>query len=106
MFSRLSMVAAIVAVAIAPSVTLAQGKKDSVVMGMTLEPPGLDPTTAAAAAIGEVTLYNLYETLTRIKEDGSVAPLLAESWEVAPDLKTYTFKLQDGVKFHNGEPFD
>ena len=35
---------------------LAQGKKDSVVMGMTLEPPGLDPTNAAAAAIAEVTL--------------------------------------------------
>ena len=42
---------------------------------MTLEPPGLDPTTAAAAAIAEVTLYNVYETLTKIKEDGSVAPL-------------------------------
>ena len=32
---------------------MAQGKKDSVVMGMTLEPPGLDPTNAAAAAIAE-----------------------------------------------------
>ena len=41
-------------------------------MGMTLEPPGLDPTNGAAAAIAEVTLYNLYETLTKINEDGSV----------------------------------
>ncbi len=75
-------------------------------MGMTLEPPGLDPTSGAAAAIAEVTLYNVYETLTKIKEDGSAAPLLAESWETAPDLKTYTFKLRKGVKFQNGEPFN
>ena len=75
-------------------------------MGMTLEPPGLDPTSGAAAAIAEVTLYNVYETLTKINEDGSVAPLLAESWQAAPDLKTYTFKLRKGVKFQNGEPFN
>jgi len=73
---------------------------------MALEPPGLDPTNAAAGAIAEVTLYNLYETLTKINEDGSVSPLLAESWQASADLKTYTFKLRKGVKFHNGEPFD
>src|SRR3954452_12369939 len=98
--------AALTALALLPQSVSAQGKKDSVVMGMTLEPPGLDPTIGAAAAIAEVTLYNVYETLTKIKEDGSVAPLLAESWEAAPDLKTYTFKLRKGVTFQNGEPFD
>jgi peptide/nickel transport system substrate-binding protein len=106
MFKKLSMLAAMVAFAMSPPASLAQGKKDSVVMGMTLEPPGLDPTTAAAAAIAEVTLYNVYETLTKIKQDGSVSPLLAESWDVAPDVKTYTFKLRKGIKFHNGEAFD
>ena len=73
--------AAFTALSLLPQPVSAQGKKDSVVMGMTLEPPGLDPTAGAAAAIAEVTLYNVYETLTKIKEDGSVAPLLAESWE-------------------------
>ncbi|WP_248114307.1 ABC transporter substrate-binding protein [Bradyrhizobium sp. 27S5] len=106
MLRKLCVIAAAAALAAAPLPSLAQGKKDSVVMGMTLEPPGLDPTNAAAAAIAEVTLYNIYETLTKINEDGSVSPLLAESWQASPDLKTYTFKLRKGVKFHNGEPFD
>ncbi|MES2633160.1 MAG: ABC transporter substrate-binding protein [Pseudomonadota bacterium] len=86
---------------------LAQGKKDSIVLAMALEPsPGLDPTGGAASSISEVTLYNIYETLTKVNSDGTVTPLLAESWEVSPDLKTYTFKLRKGVKFHNGEPFN
>jgi peptide/nickel transport system substrate-binding protein len=90
-----------------PQAALAQGRKDSIVLAMALEPsPGLDPTGGAASSIAEVALYNIYETLTKINADGSVTPLLAESWEVSPDLKTYTFKLRKGVKFHNGEPFN
>ena len=106
MLRKLSILVTALAFAAAPLPALAQGKKDSVVMGMTLEPPGLDPTTAAAAAIAEVTLYSIYETLTKINEDGSVSPLLSESWQASPDLKTYTFKLRKGIKFQNGEPFD
>ena len=86
---------------------MAQGRKDSVVLGISLEPsPGLDPTGGAASSIGEVTLYNIFETLTKVNADGRVTALLAESWEVSPDLTTYTFKLRKGVKFHNGEPFN
>ena len=85
---------------------LAQSRKDSIVLGMTLEPPGLDPTAGAASAIAEVTLYNIFETLTKINADGSVTPLLAERWEVSPDLRTTTFYLRKGVKFSNGEPFN
>ena len=73
---------------------------------MALEPPGLDPTAGAASAIAEIVHYNIFETLTKINSDGTVTPLLAESWEVSPDLKTYTFKLRKGVKFQNGEPFN
>jgi peptide/nickel transport system substrate-binding protein len=85
---------------------LAQGRKDSIVLAMALEPPGLDPTAGAASAIAEITQYNIYETLTKINSDGTVSPLLAESWEVSPDLRTYTFRLRKGVKFQNGEPFN
>ena len=84
----------------------AQSSKTAMTLGIVLEPTGLDPTANASSSIGEITLYNIYETLTKINQDGSVSPLLAESWEVSPDLKTYTFKLRRGVQFHNGEPFN
>ena len=51
---------------------LAQSRKDTVVLGMVLEPPGLDPTTAPAAAIGEIVHYNVLEGLTRINQEGAV----------------------------------
>ena len=85
---------------------MAQARKDSVTLAITLEPPGLDPSLGAASSIAEIVHYNLFETLTKINSDGSVSPLLAESWEVSPDLKTYTFRLRKGVKFQNGEPFN
>ncbi len=98
-------VAAITASLAAPAA--AQNRKDSAVLAMTLEPaPGLDPTMAAAAAIGEVVHYNVLEGLTKIAMDGSVGPLLAERWEVSPDGRAYTFHLRRGVKFHDGEAFD
>ena len=86
--------------------SLAQSTKDTLVLALHLEPPGLDPTSGAASAIGEIVHYNLFETLTKINADGSVSPLLAESWEVSPDLKTTTLRLRKDAKFHNGVPFN
>ena len=61
--------------------------KDGVTIGMTLEPtPGLDPTSGAAAAIGEIVHYNIFEGLTKINEDFSITPLLADKWSFSPDL--------------------
>jgi peptide/nickel transport system substrate-binding protein len=95
------------AAAAAAGPALAQGaKKNSVTLAMVLEPPGMDPTIAPAAAIGEIVHYNVLEGLTKINVDGSVTPLLAESWSMDPDGKSYTFKLKKGVKFHDGEAFD
>jgi peptide/nickel transport system substrate-binding protein len=81
---------------------LAQSRKDSVTIAMVLEPPGLDPTTAPSAAIGEIVHYNVFEGLTKINVDGAVTPLLAENWGHTPDGKTYTFRLRKGLKFSDG----
>ncbi len=84
----------------------AQARRDTAVLAMTLEPTGLDPTAGAASATAEITLYNVFETLTKVTSDGRTVPLLAESWTVTPDLQTWTFKLRRGLSFHNGERFD
>ena len=90
----------------ANSAALAQPRKDTAVLGMTLEPPGLDPTAGAASAIAEITLFNIFETLTRINPDGRVTPLLADSWTASSDLRSWTFKLRPGLRFSNGEPLN
>ena len=89
-----------------PSMAQAQARKDSLVLGMILEPTSLDPTMAPAAAIGEVVHYNILEGLTKINVDGTITPLLAESWKMDADGKAFTFKLRKGVKFSDGSDFD
>lgn len=78
----------------------------TVTLGMQLEPPMLDPTGGAAAAIDEVVYSNIFEGLTRFAADGSVIPGLASSWDISQDTLTYTFTLRDGVSFHDGAAFD
>lgn len=79
--------------------------KDSVVIGMTLEPPTLDPTSGAAQAIREVVLQNIFEGLVAMDRTGKIVPALAESWTVSADGLTYTFKLRPNARFHDGTPF-
>ncbi|MFC4214496.1 ABC transporter substrate-binding protein [Pseudophaeobacter arcticus] len=80
--------------------------KDSVTIGLQLEPPHLDPTSAAAGAIDQVLYSNVFEGLTRFMGDGSVVPGLAESWEISADGLSYTFHLNAGVTFHDGTTMD
>ena len=80
--------------------------KNTLTIGLVVEPEGLDPTIAAPTVIREVTWLNIYEGLVRLDENGHVLPLLAQSWTVSDDGLTYTFKLQPGVKFHDDTPFD
>jgi len=85
----------------------AQAQKDSVAIGMTLEPPHLDPTGGSPAqAIREVTYLNIYEGLVRLDSAGRLQPLLAESWSVINDGRTYNFRLRDEVTFHDGSAFN
>jgi peptide/nickel transport system substrate-binding protein len=93
------------ALALASSAAALAARTDLVV-GLVLEPPHLDPTAGAAAAIDEVVYANVFEGLTRIGPNGEVMPALAESWEISDDGKTYTFKLRTGVKFHDGSDFN
>ena len=97
---------ALAGIVLATGATLSAAQaKDTITVGMVLEPPGLDPTAGAASAIREVTYANIYEGLTRISAKGEVRPGLAESWSVSKDGLTYTFVLIRGATFHDGTPF-
>jgi len=52
------------------------------------------------------TNYVFAESLVIYMIDGTVEPLLAESWEFAPDYSSVTFKLRDDVRFHDGTDFN
>lgn len=78
---------------------------DRLTVGLVAEPANLDFTTTDGAAIPQALLYNVYENLVEVDQDGELVPALAESWEVSEDGRTYTFQLVDDATFANGEEF-
>lgn len=102
MLDRLTTAAA----ALALTAGAALAAQETITLGMVLEPPNLDPTSGAAAAIDEVVYANVFEGLTRFGPDGSVRPALAASWEVEDGAKAYVFHLNGGVTFHDGSAMD
>lgn len=66
------------------------------------QPPVLDPHISISDIIAN-TMRHVYDTLLTIDSEYNVKPSLADSWEVSEDGKTYTFKLREGVTFHNGK---
>ena len=71
---------------------------------------GVDPDTLDPAGQTTTTVQNMVdyvcESLLSLGDDGKIHPSLAESWEASPDGKQYTFKLRQGVAFHDGAPFN
>src|SRR5207248_5058967 len=91
----------------APLAAFAQAKPGGkIVFAARQDIDTLDPHITNRAATRKI-LIQFTDTLTVINpKDGKVLPGLAESWEVARDGKSYTFKLRRNVKFHDGTPFD
>ncbi|MFK9094038.1 ABC transporter substrate-binding protein [Bacillus salipaludis] len=81
-------------------------KKDTLVYGRGGDSTSLDPITTTEGEAFKVT-ENIYETLLEYGEkDTTIQPGLAEKWEASDDGLTYTFKLRQGVKFHDGTDFN
>lgn len=84
---------------------MAAEDRDTLTIGIGAEPESLDPvnmTSAPAATVGE----HVVERLIYMEEDGSLTPMLAESWESNADSTVWTFKIREGVTFHDGEPLN
>ena len=68
---------------------------------ITLDPAEVTETESS------IIVSNIFDPLVQQTPGKSdIEPGLAESWEISPDGKKYTFKLRKGVKFHDGTPFD
>jgi peptide/nickel transport system substrate-binding protein len=69
------------------------------------DPKSLDPAVITDRT-GARALRALYDPLVDLDDDSALVPGLAESWEVGSDAKSVTLHLRQGVKFHDGTPFD
>jgi peptide/nickel transport system substrate-binding protein len=74
-------------------------------VGLPSDTKTMDPVYSVQFTERQV-LYLLFNTLVRYGPDFSIHPELAESWKVEDGGKRVTFKLRQGVQFHDGTPFD
>jgi peptide/nickel transport system substrate-binding protein len=75
------------------------------VISATEEPDTLDPHKSTTA-LSDTILRYVGDPLIAKDQSGKYVPGLAKSWTISPDGLTWTFQLRDGVKFHDGTPFD
>ena len=64
----------------------------------------LDPVSVDGRGMGDA-IMQIFEPLVSIAPDASYIPGLATHWDISDDIKSYTFHLREGVKFHNGADF-
>lgn len=76
------------------------GPLGKVTLAMPTDAKILDPTMDISYT-ARLPARNMFDALTDVGRDGSLLPALAESWE-SRDAMTWTFKIREGVKFHNG----
>src|SRR5215470_2760387 len=86
-----------------PNVVRAQAGT-TLVSAQTTEATGLDPQLVPALSRSRRSPLT-YNQLVRFDPDMTPQPELAESWQISPDGLTWTFKLRQGVKFHDGQEF-
>ncbi|SEH02641.1 peptide/nickel transport system substrate-binding protein [Nonomuraea solani] len=86
----------------APASTRATKSGGTLVLGENgQEPPCLDPH-GNSSSDGPVTTVPVADSLVWFDADGTIQPWLADSWKISDDGLKYTFKLRQGVKFHDG----
>ncbi|MBL8128306.1 MAG: twin-arginine translocation signal domain-containing protein, partial [Chloroflexia bacterium] len=90
----------------APQGALARQDTSAIIFGVGTDIDELDPRTTDTQE-GYITCANVYDCLV-LYELGATTlrPGLAESWEISDDGLEYTFKLRQGVKFHDGDDFN
>lgn len=89
----------------AASQPVGAGESAIVTAALTAQWGSLSPY--ALKSQSQLPLCNaLYDTMVTYDSENNIVPKLAESWTVSDDGLVYTVKLREGVKWHDGEPFD
>ncbi len=77
-----------------------------VVVAITADPPGWDPSASTSQEIPRVVYHNVFEGLVRFDSSGDIVPALATQWSVSDDGLQWTFQVRDNVLFHNGDALE
>jgi peptide/nickel transport system substrate-binding protein len=89
-------------VAVAPAAAAPEGQMTWGVH-ISLAPTWFDPAETLGIITPFMVMYAVHDALAKAMPGNATAPSLAESWQVSPDGRAYTFTLRKGVKFHNGD---
>lgn len=91
---------------VTPAFAAEEGPKygDTFIVGMSSDPSTLNGATSGSLN-DKTVASNIYSMLFRLDYQMNPVPDLAEEWTVSDDGLTYTFKLREGVQWHDGEPF-
>ena len=84
------------------SIAFAQ-QADVLRIAVVTEPTSLDPITTNNIP-SRLVFMQIHDGLVAYGQDLSIQPALAESWEISEDGRVYTFRIREGVTFHNGDP--
>jgi ABC-type transport system substrate-binding protein len=91
-------------ITVKPAQTAKRG--GTLVYGLEADTDGFDPAVNRWAAVGLIMAGAVFDPLAAYDEQGNARPYLAEGFEPSKDYRSWTIKLRDGVKFHNGEKVD
>ena len=83
----------------------AKSADNDIVIALQADATHLDPHVSSNGISNQIT-NEMYECLLAFDEDTNVVPALAKEWSVSEDGKSYTFILNEGITFHDGEPFN
>ncbi|MET9262095.1 ABC transporter substrate-binding protein [Amycolatopsis sp. NPDC004079] len=78
---------------------------DRLVFGTGQLPQCLDPQVSPQDIVATID-RNIFDSLVVLTADGRFEPWLATGWNISPDGLLYTFRLREGVRFHDGTSLD
>ena len=77
----------------------------TIAFDVSIAPTFLDPAETSGIGTPFVFLYAMHDAIAKPMPGNNMAPCLAESWTESADGLVYEFKLREGLRFHNGDPF-